>query len=469
MKLLERSGKAAAVILSLAFLFPALASADTTSFTAVQTVANVSTANTQTLATSSSVGNTAQTKASRTITVATVPATAVTLTVGNCVITVTGTITSDVSCSDNIAAIATTTDTTAAAIAARIRTITGLTDNVNGHGALTIGSSSADVSFTTTGTEASSTVISASQSSGSNFTLAVINTAGVVPVAQVWTATPANVDIGDTFTANINGTVISYVATAGTVANVTAGLTAAINASAQAPVVTAVDGTTLITVTSDVPGTAFTLTTSATNGSAVAQTVVFTPTTYGSGDTFTLVLNGTSYTYIVLSSDTVKELVEGLVSTASANSAANCSEDDIKITCVAKVAGTSFSYDTAVVAAARASSHHSGGGGGGSSRPSSSPSTTTGDMTTTTTTTTSGTTSVSPAAWPVMTKGATGASVSALQTWLIAKGYSIPAGATGYFGAQTTAALAAYQKASGISPAVGYFGPITRAYIAAHL
>lgn len=64
-----------------------------------------------------------------------------------------------------------------------------------------------------------------------------------------------------------------------------------------------------------------------------------------------------------------------------------------------------------------------------------------------------------------LTLGSTGAEVTALQSWLISKGYSIPAGATGYFGAQTQSALAAYQAASGISPASGYFGPITRAKV----
>ena len=64
-----------------------------------------------------------------------------------------------------------------------------------------------------------------------------------------------------------------------------------------------------------------------------------------------------------------------------------------------------------------------------------------------------------------LTIGSTGADVTALQAWLIAKGMSIPAGATGYFGTQTRAALAAYQAANGISPAVGYFGPITRAAV----
>lgn len=64
-----------------------------------------------------------------------------------------------------------------------------------------------------------------------------------------------------------------------------------------------------------------------------------------------------------------------------------------------------------------------------------------------------------------LTVGSTGANVTALQNYLIGMGYSIPAGATGYFGSQTQAALAAYQAAKAISPAVGYFGPITRSSI----
>ena len=64
-----------------------------------------------------------------------------------------------------------------------------------------------------------------------------------------------------------------------------------------------------------------------------------------------------------------------------------------------------------------------------------------------------------------LTLGSSGADVTALQNWLISKGYTIPAGATGYFGAQTKAAVAAYQSAKGISPAAGYFGPTTRASV----
>jgi hypothetical protein len=64
-----------------------------------------------------------------------------------------------------------------------------------------------------------------------------------------------------------------------------------------------------------------------------------------------------------------------------------------------------------------------------------------------------------------LTIGSSGADVTALQNWLIKGGFAIPAGATGYFGAQTAAALAKYQASVGISPAAGYFGPITRAKV----
>lgn len=64
-----------------------------------------------------------------------------------------------------------------------------------------------------------------------------------------------------------------------------------------------------------------------------------------------------------------------------------------------------------------------------------------------------------------LTLGSTGSDVTALQNWLIGKGHTIPAGATGYFGAQTQSALAAWQAANGVTPAAGYFGPVTRAKV----
>ena len=67
--------------------------------------------------------------------------------------------------------------------------------------------------------------------------------------------------------------------------------------------------------------------------------------------------------------------------------------------------------------------------------------------------------------------GMRGASVTALQQALLNNGLSIPAGATGYFGAQTRAAVVAYQEKyaseilspGGFSRGTGFVGPATRA------
>ena len=58
--------------------------------------------------------------------------------------------------------------------------------------------------------------------------------------------------------------------------------------------------------------------------------------------------------------------------------------------------------------------------------------------------------------------GMTGADVTALQNLLMAQGYTIPAGVTGFFATQTRDALAKYQAANVITPSVGYFGVKTR-------
>jgi peptidoglycan hydrolase-like protein with peptidoglycan-binding domain len=68
----------------------------------------------------------------------------------------------------------------------------------------------------------------------------------------------------------------------------------------------------------------------------------------------------------------------------------------------------------------------------------------------------------------VLTIGSIGSDVQALQQFLNAHGFTLVesgAGSSGnettYFGSATEAALAKFQQANGITPAVGYFGPIT--------
>lgn len=65
-----------------------------------------------------------------------------------------------------------------------------------------------------------------------------------------------------------------------------------------------------------------------------------------------------------------------------------------------------------------------------------------------------------------LTLGAKGGDVKALQEVLISGGYLKITAPTSYFGPATKAALAAWQKANNISPAVGYFGPLTRTKMA---
>lgn len=94
----------------------------------------------------------------------------------------------------------------------------------------------------------------------------VVDNSSVTTVAQVNTVTPVVVNgaAAQTDTITINGLAIPFTSDATpTVAEITAGLTAAINASAQAANVTAVDGTTNVVITSDAAGTAFTIAVSA--------------------------------------------------------------------------------------------------------------------------------------------------------------------------------------------------------------
>ena len=65
-----------------------------------------------------------------------------------------------------------------------------------------------------------------------------------------------------------------------------------------------------------------------------------------------------------------------------------------------------------------------------------------------------------------LTVGSQGEDVKCLQTALTPTYFNNAGGATGFFGPMTKAAVAAWQSANGVMPAVGYFGPISQAKFA---
>jgi hypothetical protein len=91
-------------------------------------------------------------------------------------------------------------------------------------------------------------------------------------VAQVNTITPASVTVGNVFTLTINGKSLSFTATAATIANVTAGLAAAVAASsiAEFQELDAADNTTNLTLTARTPGVPFTQTSNSATGTGSA-------------------------------------------------------------------------------------------------------------------------------------------------------------------------------------------------------
>lgn len=102
--------------------------------------------------------------------------------------------------------------------------------------------------------------------------------------AEVKTTTPANVNIGNTFSYTINGKTVTVTATAATVANVTGLAAAALAAVTEAEFteITWTDSTTCVTATS-AAGVPFTLTSAASGGTATNVTAT---TTAATGPTF---------------------------------------------------------------------------------------------------------------------------------------------------------------------------------------
>ncbi len=162
------------------------------------------------------------------------------------------------------------------------------------------------------------------------------------------------VEEGDVFTATLptDGDV-SYTVLAGDTTNddIALGLNTAIQASlnyATQDFTSSVAGN-VITLTAKVAGTGFVQTSSATNRTAIAQEVTFTPASVSVGETFRATINGTDYDYLAAAGNGVAEVVTALAPLMDANPDVVCSEDDLKVTCTAFVAGTPFTYAATVV------------------------------------------------------------------------------------------------------------------------
>jgi hypothetical protein len=118
-----------------------------------------------------------------------------------------------------------------------------------------------------------------------------IFTGNATNVAKVVTYTPANVEVDDIFKLTVTGLdgsteTIEFIATAATVANVTAGLTAAWNASSSSLCtgITAADNTTHLTLTADIAGIDFNvLPTTEDGGGNNTQTLTESVTTANTG------------------------------------------------------------------------------------------------------------------------------------------------------------------------------------------
>lgn len=117
--------------------------------------------------------------------------------------------------------------------------------------------------------------------------MAAIRWRGDAPaVAQVITATPANVEVGDQFSLTINGKSISYTAAAATVADVVAGLADAVSDSdlPEFEEVQATDTASEVTLVARTPGVPLSIAASTVNGGgADTQTLTIAEVTPSSG------------------------------------------------------------------------------------------------------------------------------------------------------------------------------------------
>jgi len=470
------------LVLAATFAVASNASAASSSFSATQSVANVTTG-LNTAATTTTVANVAQVKASTTLTIASLPASGSIITIGGCAIEASST--DQTNCTGGTARIATTTSEDGVIGNARTATefataMQGLTNVKNTTasstpaGNITVSASSTSatsVGFSTAAatTETGGNILFTSTSGVVTQSSAPsIKVLGVAPVAMKETITiGGTVSYDDVIALNSLALHTTYtVLSSDSNSSVADAINTLIQADENydaADYFTSAVADNVITLTAKTTGTAFTAATSTvTNRAAVAQTVVFTPSDITAGETFTITINGNEYSYTAVSDNTATQVSSNLVTALSTNSAVNCSLVGATVSCVAVSPGTAFTYNATVAAQSRSGGSSSGssssGGGGGSSNRAVTPVVNIPFV-------------VTPAGFTPpgiayifsgrLSQGSNGASVFALQNRLQREGF-LTATPTGYFGPATFVALKAFQKSHGIDP-LGVVGPATRA------
>ena len=438
-------------------------------FTALQTVANIDPGahNDQAATYVTATSSVPQAKASSTLVVVSLPASNTTITIGGCVITFTATDTTN--CNGGTVGVGTTTDGTGASGKAR-----SATQIANALLALTnVKNASASSTNLTASASSSPTAVIFTTSSGSTETGGLIkfastaggaitnpySYAGVAPVAQVDTITIGGTpEAGDIFLIGVpdNGPlhtgVVGYTATTidDTTTKIATGLAVSLSLAPNVDTdpfsVSSANNVVILTAKS--AGTAFTsATSSAVNYPGVAQVVTFTPANVSAGDTFVITADGMSVSYKALAGDGVTQVINALLA-AGANVV--CTNTGAELTCTSPILGTrlAVNYSATVITAPV---YSSGGGGGGYFSPA----------------ITLPNAPVLSTATTLLTKtlsyGQTNKQIKILQEKLKTLGFiKAPQKTTTYFGLVTKNALIKFQKANKLKPYNGVLNAKTR-------
>jgi hypothetical protein len=487
------------ILLTFAFLCPVTTHA--ASLVATTTVASTASSTIPSITLSGGVN---EVKAVLTIPFTGVPDSSTVFAVGACTIAFTPGGTQNLDCSGGNATINTTVDNTVSAVVARLRTVTGIADNYNHHGALAVGGSGTTMTYTTIGTETTAAGISL-EYAGSG-TGDITDTSSVVGVVASTTITiPAGISANATDHAiEIDGVTIDL-GTSALTANQVAVAIASTSFSGGT-----VYGTNPYTVT-NTSGAILTFTSNATGTSgdgaitmqddaygATSQVSTFTPVSPTPDYLYDVTINGNTYAYRDATGIT-QDIVAGLQSITSVDPSVTCVEQGgAELVCTADTPGVSFTYSASVspYTVSNVNNDEQGVSGQSIFEHASIPSASIATVSTEnsqneestestvpsvmpTLSTQAGSTSVSTTALAIFTRnlsvGAVGADVQMLQMYLNTHGFLVASSGPGSlehetttFGMLTRSALAKFQASVGITPAAGYFGLKTRAYFVAH-